>query len=178
MLPVISPKPGVKLKKRETAHSGDPDTISQVCIDVSPAFIKGFAENLPNAAITFDKFHAVKIINDAVDQVRRTEQKEQSLLCGTRYLRLSNPQTLSDRQRTTLGGLPTRHLKTARAYQIRLAFQDLYDQPSVQAGASYLKKWYFWATHSQSNQPSLPGAPSSVTGTASCNGSTARSPTA
>jgi transposase len=91
------------------AHGGDPDAISQVCIDMSPAFIKGIAENLPNAAITFDKFHAVKIINDAVDQVRRTEQKEQSLLRGTRYLWLRNPQTLSDRQRTTLGGLPTRH---------------------------------------------------------------------
>jgi len=131
------------------AHGGGPDTISEVCIDMSPAFIKGIAENLPNAGITFDKFHAVKIINDAVEQVRRTEQKTQSLLRGTRYIWLRNPQTLSDRQRATLGGLPTRHLKTARAYQIRLAFQELYDQPSVQAGASYLKKWYFWATHSR-----------------------------
>jgi transposase len=114
------------------AHGGGPDTISEVCIDMSPAFIKGIAENLPNAGI--DKFHAVKIINDAVEQVRRTEQKPQSLLRGTRYIWLRNPQTLSDRQRATLGGLPTRHLKTARAYQIRLAFQELYDQPSVQAG--------------------------------------------
>ena len=39
---------------------------------MSPAFIKGTADSLPNAAITFDKFHAVKIINDAVDHVRRT----------------------------------------------------------------------------------------------------------
>ena len=131
------------------AHGGDPDAISEVCIDMSPAFIKGIAENLPNAAITFDKFHAVKIVNDAVEQVRRAEQKTQSLLRGTRYIWLRNPQTLSDRQRATLGGLPTRHLKTARAYQIRLAFQELYDQPSVPAGASYLKKWYFWATHSR-----------------------------
>ena len=45
--------------------------------------------------------------------------------------------------------LPTHHLKTARAYQIRLAFQDLYDQPSAEAGAAFLKKWYFWATHSR-----------------------------
>ena len=123
-----------------TAHGGEPDAISEVCIDMSPAFIKGIAENLPNAAITFDKFHAVKIVNDAVEQVRRAEQKTQSLLRGTRYIWLRNPQTLSDRQRVTLGGLPTRHLKTARAYQIRLAFQELYDQPSVQTGASYLKK--------------------------------------
>ena len=34
-----------------------------------------------------------------------------------------------------------------RAYQIRLAFQDLYNQPSRQDAEAYLKKWYFWATH-------------------------------
>jgi transposase len=146
---------------------------------MSPAFIKGVGENLPNAAITFDKFHAVKIINDAVDQVRRVEQKGQILLRGTRYLWLRNPANLSDRQRATLDSLPTRHLKTARAYQIRLAFQDLYQQPSAEAAAGFLKKWYFWATHSRL-EPMIDAAHTapSETGTASCAGSTARSPTA
>jgi transposase len=130
------------------AHGGDPEAIEEVCIDMSPAFIKGVAESLPEAAVTFDKFHAVKIINDAVDQVRRAEQKQQDVLRGTRYIWLRNPDTLSERQRSTLKALPTRHLKTARAYQIRLAFQDLYEQPSDEA-ASYLKTWYFWATHSR-----------------------------
>ena len=130
-------------------HGGDPEAIGEVCIDMSPAFIKGVAEGLPNAAITFDKFHAVKAINDAVDQVRRAEQKQQSLLRGTRYIWLRNPANLSDRQHATLESLPTRHLKTARAYQIRLAFQELYDQPSAEAAAGFLKKWYFWATHSR-----------------------------
>jgi transposase len=129
-------------------HGGDPKAIEEVCIDMSPAFIKGVAESLPEAAVTFDKFHAVKIINDAVDQVRRAEQKQQDVLRGTRYIWLRNPDTLSERQRTTLENLPTRHLKTARAYQIRLAFQHLYEQSSDEA-ASYLKKWYFWATHSR-----------------------------
>ena len=131
------------------AHGGDSKAVSEVCIDMSPAFIKGTAKHLPNAAITFDKFHAVKIVNDAVDQVRRAEQKRQSLLRGTRYIWLRNPHTLSERQQATLDALPTRHLKTARAYQIRLAFQDLYDQPSAEAAAGFLKKWYFWATHSR-----------------------------
>jgi transposase len=130
------------------AHGGNPAAVEEVCIDMSPAFIKGVAESLPEAAVTFDKFHAVKIINDAVDQVRRAEQKQQDVLRGTRYIWLRNPDTLSERQRTTLESLPTRHLKTARAYHIRLAFQELYDQPS-EAAASYLKKWYFWATHSR-----------------------------
>ena len=115
------------------AHGGEPEAVNEVCIDMSPAFIKGVAEHLPNAAITFDKFHAVKIVNDAVDQVRRAEQKRQSLLRGTRYIWLRNPANLSERQQATLDSLPTRHLKTARAYQIRLAFQDLYDQPSAEA---------------------------------------------
>jgi transposase len=132
-----------------TEHGGDPETISEVCIDMSAAYIKGVGESLPEAEITFDKFHAVKIINDAVEKVRRAEQKSQSLLRGTRYIWLRNPANLSARQRATLEGLPTRHLKTARAYQIRLAFQDLYNQPSVQDGADFLKKWYFWATHSK-----------------------------
>ena len=131
------------------AHGGDPNAVSEVCIDMSPAFIKGVAESLPKAAVTFDKFHAVKIINDAVDQVRRAEQKRHSLLRGTRYLWLRNPENLSQRQRAALDALPTQHLKTARAYQIRLAFQDLYQQPSAEAGADFLKKWYFWATHSR-----------------------------
>ena len=131
-----------------TAHGGDPQAISEVCIDMSPAFIRGVAENLPKAAVTFDRFHAVKIVNQAVDKVRRAEQKRQSLLRGTRYLWLRNPVNLSDRQRAALESLPTRHLKTARAYQIRLAFQELYDQPSAEA-AAFLKKWYFWATHSR-----------------------------
>ncbi len=131
------------------AHGGDAEAIDEVCIDMSPAFIKGTAEHLPNAAVTFDKFHAVKIVNDAVDQVRRAEQKGQSVLRGTRYIWLRNPANLSDRQQATLDSLPTRHLKTARAYQIRLAFQDLYHQPSAEAGAGFLKKWYFWATHSR-----------------------------
>jgi transposase len=45
--------------------------------------------------------------------------------------------------------LPTRTLKTARAYQIRLAFQDMCAETSQQAAAAYLKRWYFWATHSR-----------------------------
>ena len=132
-----------------TAHRGVPGAVAEVCIDMSPAFIKGVADNLPIAAITFDKFHAVKIINDAVDQVQRTERKVHKCLVGTRYLWLRNPVNLSDRQRTAFESLPLRHLKTARAYQIRLAFQELYDQPSSDAAVVFLKKWYFWATHSR-----------------------------
>ena len=88
-----------------TAHGGDPAAIAEVCIDMSAAFIKGVSENLPNAAITFDKFHAVKIINDAVDQVRREEVKSRPELKQSRYVWLKNATNLSSGQRETRDSL-------------------------------------------------------------------------
>jgi len=39
----------------------DPTQVKQVSCDMSPAFIKGVRENLPQAGITFDKFHILKV---------------------------------------------------------------------------------------------------------------------
>jgi transposase len=39
-------------------------------------------------------------------------------------------------------------LKTARAYQLRLTFQDFWDLAQENA-ESFLRKWFFWATHSR-----------------------------
>ena len=132
------------------AHHGDPKAITEVSIDMSPAFVKGVTEQLPNAAVTFDKFHVVGLVSAAVDEVRRLERKDHPELAGSRYIWLKNPGNLSANQKITLAAfdLPRSHLKTARAYQIRLAFQDLYRQPPDQAEA-YLNKWFFWATHSR-----------------------------
>jgi transposase len=131
-----------------TAHGANPEAIAEVCIDMSPAFIAGVAQSLPNAQITFDKFHVVKLINEAVDAVRRAEQKSHAELKNSRYLWLKNPRNLSQRQRTQLDNLSGSNLKTGRAYRIRLAFQELYLQPAENAEA-YLKRWYWWATHSR-----------------------------
>jgi transposase len=43
---------------------------------MSRAYIRGVEPNLTEAEITFDKFHAVKLVNDAVDQVRRAESRD------------------------------------------------------------------------------------------------------
>lgn len=130
-------------------HGGAAENVTEVCIDMSPAFIKGTAAHLPEANITFDKFHAVKIVNDAVDQVRRAEQKTRPELKKSRYVWLKNKDNLTTSQRDILGGLSGLNLKTARAYQIRLTFQDFYTQPSREAAEAFLKRWYFWATHSR-----------------------------
>jgi transposase len=48
------------------AHNGAPENVTSACIDMSKAFIKGIREALPNAEITFDPFHLIQLMNDAM----------------------------------------------------------------------------------------------------------------
>ena len=132
-------------------HQGSADKITDVSCDMSPAFIKGVKENLPEAKITFDKFHILKIINEAVDEVRRMEARDNPLLKGTRYIFLKNDKNLSQAQRNTKAELQLSKLnaKLFRALSLREAFQQLYSAPTESDFEMLLKRWYFWATHSR-----------------------------
>lgn len=55
-------------------HSGDPEAIESMSIDMSPAYIKDITEHLPNAQVTFDKFHVIAHATFALDETRRNEQ--------------------------------------------------------------------------------------------------------
>ena len=132
------------------AHDGDPASITEVCMDMSPAFIKGTCESLPEASVTFDKFHVTKIIGDAVDKTRREERADHPELKGQRYALLRNPETMNDEQLEFASDLLLRktQLKTARAFHLKLVFQDFYHQPRKHA-ETYLKKWCNWASRSR-----------------------------
>jgi len=125
-------------------HGGDPEKIRDVCMDMSEAFQKGAAETVPQAAITFDRFHVMKLVNDAVDQVRRRERRDWPELKNTRYAWLSNPQHLSNDQRVVIDLLSSLHLKTAKAYQMRLVLQDLWSYRSAAWAEKYLTRWCAW----------------------------------
>ncbi len=75
-------------------QGGDPGAIEEMCCDMSPAFIRGIEKQFPATRLTFDKFYVIKILNDAVDQVRREELKERSGLKGPRYIWLKNQSNL------------------------------------------------------------------------------------
>lgn len=139
-----------RFKQDLTDHNGNPEAIEEMCSDMSPSFISGVEKFFPNAHLTFDKFHIMKVINEAVDEVRRQEQKDRPELFRTRYIWLKNFENLNPSQTETLDELTVKklNLKTSRAYHIKLNFQELFKQPAEYA-ETYLKKWYFWATHSR-----------------------------
>ena len=131
------------------SHNSDASRIKEVCIDMSGAFIKGVTENLTEAEITFDKFHVMQLIGRAVDDTRRTEAKVRPELKGSRYVWLKNERNLTSGAKETLASLSKLHLKTARAYQLRCAFQEIYAQPTRGWAELMLDKWDSWAIRSR-----------------------------
>jgi transposase len=135
------------------AHSGAPENVTAACIDMSKAFIKGIKEALPNAEITFDPFHLIQHMNDALGKVRAEEARLfPELLKGSRFAFLKNPENLTEKQDETLVRLSHYRLKTAKAYQIKLALQDVYFAATREDAEALLKSWYNWAIRSQIEQ--------------------------
>ena len=110
------------------AHGGDPEKVAEVCCDMSQAFVSGVEKHFPKARITFDRFHLMKVLNEAVDEVRREESKTRPELSKSRYVWLKNPENLLRGQREQLAALtlPRLNLKTARAWHLKLNFQELF----------------------------------------------------
>lgn len=130
------------------AHGGNPDSITDVSIDMSQAFIKGVTEEFPKARITYDKFHLVKIVTEAVDMVRREEQAEVTGLKHSRFLWLRNSYSLNTKQRDNLTRLRDMNLKTGRAYELLLAFKYVFVYDGV-TGRKKLEEWINWAVRSR-----------------------------
>jgi transposase len=131
-------------------HNGNPATIREVSMDMSPAFIAGARKNLVNAHITFDKFHVVKQLNEAIDHIRRQETKINPCLKGSRYVWLKNPENLTVRQQADLKTLSKENRKLAKAYQMKLTFQDIYRTVwDVDVADIAIKKWLSWAVRSR-----------------------------
>ena len=76
-----------KLASHLDEHGCPPENIIRTSIEMSPAFISGVSKHMPNARITFNKFHKFHIIGHAsaaVDKMRRIEQKTDKSLKGMR----------------------------------------------------------------------------------------------
>ena len=124
------------------AHAGSAQAVTDVSMDLSPAFQKGAKEHLPNAQVTFDRFHLMKLVNEAVDAVRKGEVLTQPSLKKTRWLWLKNDRKLKVKQKEKLQELlKDQNLKTAQAYQFRLTFQDIFTIKNRHQGATLLKAW-------------------------------------
>ena len=122
-------------------HRGKPEQIQEACIDMSNAFIKGLTREFPDAHLTFDRFHVMKLMGAALDDVRRQEARERPELKKSRYMWLRNPENLKAEHRDRLRVLQGMNLRTAQAYQLKLTLQDFYEQSNLAAATMFLEDW-------------------------------------
>ncbi len=131
------------------AHGGHPDQVTEVCQDMSEAYLLGVLEQLQEAEITFDRYHVKAQLNAAVDEVRKAERLEHGeTLKRSRYLWLKRPGNLNEKQRGRLDDLLKLSLKTGRAYNWALRFEHVYELDRQQAGP-YLRRWIAGAVRSR-----------------------------
>ena len=126
-----------------TTHKGAPEQVKKVSIDMSPAFIKGVGERLPNARITFDKFHVVAHASAAVDETRRLEQRRDPSLKGLRWTLLKDRDKLSEQGRADLDALIAKAAtkRTARAWLYREHLREILDRTEIEVASAMLKQW-------------------------------------
>jgi transposase len=122
------------------------EEVSAVAMDMSAAFAAAVKEVLPSAAIVYDRFHVSKLLNAAVDQVRRAEHKRQSAagndsLKNSRYLWLSAPENLSDEKRTEFESVFRRNAVVGRAWTDRENFARFWECRTEAEGRQFFDRW-------------------------------------
>lgn len=129
-------------------HNGHPKAITQVAIDMSPAYIKGVTENFGNAVIVYDKFHVVSQVSGAVDEVRRAEARQdaeaRAHLEKTCWLWRKNPERWTEREEQRWEQLKDKLLVTGLAYAMRLELQRAYASANARVARSRFVKWCDW----------------------------------
>jgi transposase len=125
-------------------HGGNPEQITDAAIDMSKAFIKGVKEQLPNAVTTFDKFHLIKLMNDAMGKIRAEEARQfPEMLKKSRYLFLKNPEKLLPEEQERLDTMVANQChKSVEAYTHKLNLQNVYYAESRQEAEILLKQWH------------------------------------
>jgi transposase len=131
-------------------HQGIKENIKIITCDMSLGFKKGVLKNFKNSRTIIDKFHVIKHANEAVDRVRKEEAKTNNILKSTKYLWLKNESNLTPYQLEKKQSLSKHRLKTGRAYQMRIALQDIYNTCVTREEATHsIKKLLSWMMHSR-----------------------------
>jgi len=136
-----------RFAEKLSQRGGDPLKITAVTSDMSKAFLPAIEKNFPNAENIIDKFHVKKVLIDALDEVRKAEQKsvsdKKSLFRGRRLFMIPESK-LTMEQAAQIGEMSKRYPKTGRAYRIVAGLDDFYSSRTVDEAQTAFKSLYSW----------------------------------
>jgi len=134
----------------------DLDNVDAVAMDMWAPFASTLRQVMAEAddKIVYDRFHIVAHMNEAVDKVRRKENKllrgdGDDRLVGSKHMWLYGKENLPLKYAGAFDLLRQSSLKTARAWAIKESLRDLWKCACEDDAKTWWKRWYFWATHSR-----------------------------
>jgi transposase len=132
------------------------EALISIAMDMWSPYIESTRSYVPEAdgKIVFDKFHIAGHLGEAVDKVRRSENRElveagDERLKGTKYLWLTNRTNMSAEKRVEFEPIRDSALRTARAWAIREAAMQLWGYAQRGWAERAWRKWLGWAMRSQ-----------------------------
>lgn len=130
--------------------------VRAVVMDMWEPYITSVTEHLeePENKIVFDRFHIMKHMGEAVDTVRKGENRQLrdeglDTLVGTKYLWLYAEHNLPAKHKGVFRALKALNLRTARAWAIKESLAALWNYRRLAWAAKFYSQWFFWATHSR-----------------------------
>lgn len=138
----------------QTLSAWQRSAVMAVALDMWPAFMNAARAQLPEAVLVHDKFHVSKHLNEAVDKVRKAENKAllslgDDRLKGSKYLFLKRKDRLKPSQRAEFEALRSSNLKTSRAWSIKELFNEFWTFDFGSDAQAFFKHWYGWAVRSR-----------------------------
>ncbi len=120
--------------------------IKLAAMDMWKPFRNSVTNNAPNARIIFDKFHIMRHLSKALDEVRRREYKrlsgeDRSYIKGQRYTLLSRRENLSLDGRRALKKLLQANRRLNTAYVLKEAFGQLWDYRTERGARAFFTRW-------------------------------------
>ncbi len=130
------------------------EEVTAVALDMWKAYANAVESTLPQADIVHDRFHISQHLNEAVDKVRRQENKAltqegDERLVGTKFAWLTNEENLKEAFADRFDGLKHADLKVSRAWAIKELFRDFWTYRYAGWAKRHFDKWYSWAIRSR-----------------------------
>ena len=122
------------------------ENISLAVMDMWKAFEKSTKKNAPQAAILYDKFHVMRHLGEALDEIRKKEYarlygKDRSFIKGQKYTLLSNRENLSLDGRKALKKLLKANKRINTAYLLKELFGQLWSYLSAGWARKFFDNW-------------------------------------
>lgn len=136
-----------RFSRKLKAKGGDAANITAVSSDMSKTYGPAIEENFPNAEHVIDKFHVKQVLTNAMEAVRKEEQKDvqrKKDLFRNRYLFMRPKSKLTAEQATSIATLSKRFPKTGKAFRIVASLDDFYASQNIEEAESAFKRLYSW----------------------------------